>query len=79
MTLKGYEWLRDGKVIMTFTFKRLDLVLWTSVTQEEYDEFCKFLDDKGRTTRYLNMNGHVIEKRVKRAGLKELLESEIGE
>lgn len=62
MSLKGYEWLRDGKVIMTFTFKRLELDLWDNVTQEEYDEFCKWLDEHHETTKYLKLNGYEIKR-----------------
>lgn len=47
MSLKGYEWLDDnGKVIMCFTFKRLELFLFEDVSKEEYDKFIKFIEEE---------------------------------
>lgn len=48
MSLKGYEWLDDnGKVIMTFTFKYLELDVWSDTTLEELNKFKEYLKEKG--------------------------------
>lgn len=47
MSLKGYQWLIDNKVVMTFTFKRLELDVWEDVSITELEEFKKFIIDKG--------------------------------
>lgn len=61
MSLKGYEWLDDnGKVIMTFTFKRLELDVWEDTTDEELKKFKKFLEEKGETILHENYNGHEV-------------------
>ena len=63
MSLKGYEWLDDnGKVIMTFTFKRLELDVWKDTTKEELDKFKAFLKEHGKEKiLQLNLNGHSIK------------------
>lgn len=62
MSLKGYQWLRDDKVIMLFTFKDREVFLLTDVTEEEYNEFCKWLDENApfKDERVLNLNDHKI-------------------
>ncbi len=65
MSLKGYEWLDDnGKVIMTFTFKRLELDIWENTTKEELDKFKAFLKEQGEDTiLHLNLNGHEVRSK----------------
>ena len=69
MNLKGYNYYRkdkngkDEKAVMSFMLKRLDLILWDDVSQKEYDDFCKYLDDQGWKTRYLDLYGHKIIKK----------------
>jgi len=43
MTLKGYEWLMDGKVVMQFTFKREELVIWERIPEAEEQKFIDWL------------------------------------
>ena len=43
MSLKGYEWLLDDKVVMQFTFKREELVVWEKVSPEEEQKFIDWL------------------------------------
>ena len=43
MSLKGYEWLKDNKVIMYFTFKYLELTLLEDVSKKDLEEFKKNL------------------------------------
>lgn len=61
MSLKGYQWLNDnGEVIMSFTFKRLDLDIWEDTTKEELDNFIKFLKEQGHNTYYIDYHNHKV-------------------
>lgn len=43
MSLKGYQWLKDNKVIMYFTFKYRELVLMQDVSQKDFNEFKSYI------------------------------------
>lgn len=45
MTLKGYEWLVDDKVVMSIHFKDLELDVWEDVPEEEVQKFIKWLEE----------------------------------
>lgn len=46
MSLKGYEWLVDNKVVMSFRFKYLELDIWEDVSEEEQQKFINWLAEK---------------------------------
>lgn len=47
MSLKGYQWFNDkNEVLMSYYFKDLTLYIWKDVTNEELEEFKKYLKDK---------------------------------
>ena len=47
MSLKGYQWFNDkNEVLMSYYFKDLTLYIWKDVTNEELEEFKKYLEDK---------------------------------
>ena len=45
MSLKGYEWLKEGKVVMSYFFKDLRLIVWEDVTEQDLAGFKKFLKE----------------------------------
>ena len=45
MSLKGYEWLREGKVVMSYFFKDERLIIWEDVTEQELADFKQFLQE----------------------------------
>ncbi len=48
MSLKGYQWLNDKKeVVMSFRFKDLVLDIWKNTTEEELNNFKKYLKNNG--------------------------------
>lgn len=61
MSLKGYEWLKDNKVIMNFTFKYLELTLLEDVTKKELEEFKNFLKEKNEKILKIDYNNHKIK------------------
>lgn len=61
MSLKGYEWLKDNKVIMYFTFKYLELTLLEDVSKKELEEFKNFLKGKNEEILKINYNNHKIK------------------
>lgn len=61
MSLKGYEWLKDNKVIMNFTFKYLELTLFEDVTKKELEEFKNFLKEKNEKILKIDYNNHKIK------------------
>ena len=61
MSLKGYEWLQDNKVIMNFTFKYLELTLFEDVTKKELEEFKNFLKEKNEKILKIDYNNHKIK------------------
>ena len=65
MTLKGYEYLRGERVVMMFTFKRLELDLLTDVTIKEFEEFKQYLLSKNETIHTINQNGYTIKESSK--------------
>ena len=61
MSLKGYEWLdNNGKVIMCFTIKRLELFLMEDVSKEEYDKFIKYIEEHTFKVAHVVGNGFKI-------------------
>lgn len=60
MSLKGYEWLIDGKVAMTFTFKRLELDIWQDVSIKEYHDFINYIRSKGMEPHSTDQHYHNI-------------------
>ena len=60
MSLKGYEWLRDGKNIMGYFFKDETIYLWDDVTEKEYKDFINYIEENGFTHQKTEMNGHEI-------------------
>ena len=61
MSLKGYEWVKDNKVIMNFTFKYLELTLLEDVTKKELEEFKNFLKEKNEKILKIDYNNHKIK------------------
>ena len=61
MSLKGYEWLKDNKVIMNFNFKYLELTLFEDVTKKELEEFKNFLKEKNEKILKIDYNNHKIK------------------
>ena len=46
MTLKGYKWFNDeGKIVMEFRLKDLNIYLYQDTTREEIDKFKAFLSE----------------------------------
>ena len=43
MSLKGYEWLHNNKVVMSFFFKNLELIVWEKVSKEEEQKFVDYI------------------------------------
>lgn len=47
MSLKGYEWLRDGKVVAWFTFKRCTLCITNEATEQDVIDFKQYIEQRG--------------------------------
>ncbi len=45
MTLKGYQWLVNDKVVMSIHFKDLVLNVWEDVSDEELQKFINWLKE----------------------------------
>ena len=60
MSLKGYEWLQNDKVIMYFTFKYLELTLLQDVSKKDFLEFKDFLQKENCNVLKINYNNFKI-------------------
>lgn len=60
MSLKGYQWFRDKKIIMSYYFKDEKIYLWNDVTIQEYHAFMKFLKEQKCNCNEINCNWHTI-------------------
>ena len=54
MSLKGYEWLVNGKVVMYYRFKDLTITLLEDTTQKEIDNFKAWLKDNNHEVRHID-------------------------
>ena len=54
MSLKGYEWLVNGEVVMYYRFKDLTLTLLHDVTAEQLEEFKTWLTNKNHEVRHVD-------------------------
>ena len=46
MSLKGYQWLDDNKIVlMSYTFKDEVLDVWRDTTKDELENFKRFLKE----------------------------------
>lgn len=45
MSLKGYEWLKEGKVVMSYFFKDLRLIIWEDIAEQDLTDFKQFLTE----------------------------------
>ncbi|MBR6907732.1 hypothetical protein IKN40_04500 [bacterium] len=61
MSLKGYEWLRDDKVVMYYTFKYAEIVLLDYVSEKEFLEFNNFLSNHSCKVIKTNCNNYNIK------------------
>ena len=43
MSLKGYQWLIDNKVVMSYLFKDRILDIWRKVENEEIEKFKEYI------------------------------------
>ena len=43
MSLKGYQWLIDNKVVMSYLFKDEVLDIWQKVENEEIEKFKEYI------------------------------------
>lgn len=66
MSLKGYEWLKDNKVIMYYTFKRRQLILLQNVSDKDYQDFKKYIINQGFTISSEEHNNYEIEQETKK-------------
>lgn len=46
MSLKGYEWLRDGKVVAWFTFKYRTLYITQEATAKDIADFKEYIKNQ---------------------------------
>ena len=62
MSLKGYQWLNDKQeVVMSFTFKDLQIDVWKDTTQEEYLKFFDFIRKNGWQPISTDCHFHKVE------------------
>lgn len=62
MSLKGYQWLNDKKeVVMSFTFKDLQIDVWKDTTKEEYLKFIDYIRKQGFEPRQTDCHYHIVE------------------
>ena len=54
MSLKGYEWLVNGEVVMCYRFKDLTLTLLHDVTTKQLDEFKTWLINNNHEVRHVD-------------------------
>lgn len=45
MSLKGYEWLKDGKVVMSYYFKDITLYIWEDIAEQDLTDFKEYLKE----------------------------------
>ena len=62
MSLKGYQWLDNGRVVMAFDFKRCYLDLYADVTKSQLDEFIRYIESKHNHIIKTNDNGFKIKE-----------------
>ena len=60
MSLKGYEWLKDNKVVMMFVFKYNEIILLSNVTKQDLQDFNKWLKQNYCHSLKVNYNGYKI-------------------
>lgn len=60
MSLKGYEWLKDNKVIMYYTFKYNEITLINNVTKQDLQDFNKWLNQNYHHSSKVNYNGYKV-------------------
>lgn len=58
MTLKGYEWLKDGKVIMTYSLKQNKIYVWENIRSKDELDFHKYLKEQGFICNQTDYQGH---------------------
>lgn len=48
MSLKGYQWYNEeGKCIMSFRFKDLQIDIWEDVSKDNYMAFIEYIRSRG--------------------------------
>lgn len=45
MSLKGFQWLKNDEVIMSYLFKDKVLDVWLNITEQDYLDFKNYLED----------------------------------
>lgn len=58
MSLKGYQWLKDGKVIMSYLSKYNKIYVWEDIRTQDEIDFYNFLKEKGITCNQTDFQGH---------------------
>lgn len=53
-SLKGYQWLRGDKVIMSYLFKDRIIDLWDDVTEKELEDFKAYINSDIIAVNYNN-------------------------
>lgn len=62
MNLKGYQWLDNGKVVMSFDFKTLTIDIWQDVTIKQYHKFIEYIRSQSFEPHSTDQHYHKISK-----------------
>lgn len=58
MSLKGYQWIKDGKAIMSYSSKYNKIYVYEDITNKDEIEFVKYLKEQGINCNSIDYQGH---------------------